>query len=127
MIDTQMSRALERFLDLNAFRHGLIASNLANVDTPSYSRQRANLIEGPVTTEGSLTFGTGVDFAGVTSLRDAILEIRIRQERQQQGAANAFVQSMSQAQVMFSDSSGDIGSTMAAFFSSLQSLSTDPA
>ncbi|HVO63025.1 MAG TPA: flagellar hook-associated protein FlgK, partial [Terriglobales bacterium] len=47
--------------------------------------------------------------------------------RQQQGAANAFVQSMSQAQVMFSDSSGDIGSTMAAFFSSLQSLSTDPA
>jgi flagellar hook-associated protein 1 len=120
-------RVLERFLDLNAFRHGLITSNLANVDTPAYSRQRANLIEGPVTTEGSLTFGTGVDLAEVTSIRDAILEIRIQQERQQQGAANAFVQSMSQAQVMFSDSSGDIGSKISAFFSSLQSLSTDPA
>ena len=34
MIDTLMSRALEHFLDVNAFRHGLIASNLANVDTP---------------------------------------------------------------------------------------------
>ena len=126
MIDTEMSRALEHFLDVNAFRHGLITSNLANVDTPGYSRQRAILMEGPVSQEGPLTFGTGVDFTGVTGLRDAILEIRIQQERQQQGSANAFVQSMSQAQVMFSGSSGDIGSKMSAFFSSLQSLSTDP-
>ena len=126
MIDTEMSRALEHFLDVNAFRHGLITSNLANVDTPGYSRQRANLMEGPVSLEGPLTFGTGVDFRGVSSLRDAILEIRIQQERQQQGAANAFVQSMSQAQVMFSDSNSDIGSKISAFFSSLQSLSTDP-
>ena len=42
MIDTQMSRALERFLDLNAFRHGLIASNLANVDTPSFKTRDMN-------------------------------------------------------------------------------------
>jgi flagellar hook-associated protein 1 FlgK len=122
-----MSRALEHFLDVNAFRHGLITSNMANVDTPGFSRQRSNLTEGLVTTEGQLTFGTGVDFTGVTSVRDAILEIRIQQERQQQGTANAFVQSMSQAQVMFSDSSGDIGSKISAFFSSLQSLSTDPS
>jgi flagellar hook-associated protein 1 FlgK len=127
MIDTLMSRALEHFLDVNAFRHGLITSNMANVDTPGFSRQRSNLTEGLVTTEGQLTFGTGVDFTGVTSVRDAILEIRIQQERQQQGTANAFVQSMSQAQVMFSDSSGDIGSKISAFFSSLQSLSTDPS
>ena len=125
MMDTEMSRALEHFLDLNAFRHGLITSNLANVDTPGYSRQRAVLAEGPVSLEGPLTFGTGVNFIGVTSLRDAILEIRIQQERQQLGSADAFVQSMSQAQVMFSDNSGDIASKMSAFFSSLQSLSTD--
>ncbi len=127
MIETEMSRVLERFLDVNVLRHSLIASNLANVDTPNYSRQRPILVEGPMTTEGSLTFGTGVDLAGVTSVRDAILEMRIQQERQQQGAENAFVQTMSQAQVMFSASSGDIGSKISAFFSSLQSLATDPA
>jgi flagellar basal-body rod protein FlgB len=36
MIDTPLIRGLERVLDLSAFRHQVIASNLANVDTPGY-------------------------------------------------------------------------------------------
>ena len=36
MIDTPLMRGLERALDQGAFRHQLIASNLANVDTPGY-------------------------------------------------------------------------------------------
>jgi len=36
MIDTALTEALSRFLDVNVFRHGLIASNLANIDTPGY-------------------------------------------------------------------------------------------
>ena len=36
MIDTPLIRGLERALDQGAFRHQLIASNLANVDTPGY-------------------------------------------------------------------------------------------
>ena len=36
MIDTPMIRGLARALDQGAFRHQLIASNLANVDTPGY-------------------------------------------------------------------------------------------
>jgi len=36
MIDTPLMRGLERVLDLSAFRQQLIASNLANVDTPGY-------------------------------------------------------------------------------------------
>lgn len=127
MIETMMSGVLEHFLDVNAFRHGLITSNLANIDTPGYTRQRPDLIEGPVSIEGSLTFGTGVDLGKVQSLRDSILEMRIQQERQQQGNFNGFVQSMSQLQVMFSPSSGDIGTRISQFFASLQSLSTDPA
>ncbi len=103
------------------------ANNVANANTPGYTRQRHNLIEGPISLEGSLTFGTGVDLSRVESLRDAILELRIQQERQQQSSVDTFVQSMSQLQVMFSSSGGDIGSRISQFFSSLQSLSTDPA
>jgi len=40
MIDTPLMRGLERVLDLSAFRHQVIAANLANVDTPGY-RTRA--------------------------------------------------------------------------------------
>lgn len=36
MIDTPLMRGLELALDQGAFRHQLIAGNLANVDTPGY-------------------------------------------------------------------------------------------
>ena len=36
MIETPLMRGLERVLDLSAFRHQVIAANLANVDTPGY-------------------------------------------------------------------------------------------
>jgi len=36
MIETPMIEALSRFLDVNVARHKLIASNLANIDTPGY-------------------------------------------------------------------------------------------
>jgi len=36
MIETPMMEALSRFLDVNVARHKLIASNLANIDTPGY-------------------------------------------------------------------------------------------
>ncbi len=36
MIETPMTEALGRFLDVSAARHKLIATNLANIDTPGY-------------------------------------------------------------------------------------------
>jgi flagellar basal-body rod protein FlgB len=36
MVDTPMTEALSRFLDVDVARHKLITSNLANVDTPGY-------------------------------------------------------------------------------------------
>jgi flagellar basal-body rod protein FlgB len=38
-IETPTLLRLERFLDLVAFRHELISSNLANIDTPGYRTQ----------------------------------------------------------------------------------------
>jgi len=36
MIDTAMTEALSRFLDVDVARYKLIASNLANIDTPGF-------------------------------------------------------------------------------------------
>jgi len=36
MIDTPLMRGLERVLNVSAYRHQVIASNLANIDTPGY-------------------------------------------------------------------------------------------
>jgi flagellar basal-body rod protein FlgB len=36
MIDTPLMLGMERVLDVSAYRHQVIASNLANIDTPGY-------------------------------------------------------------------------------------------
>lgn len=42
MIDTPMLEGLGRFLDVSVYRHSLIASNLANIDTPGYRTRDIN-------------------------------------------------------------------------------------
>lgn len=103
-------------------------NNVANANTPGYSRQRAILTENNPLVMGPLTFGTGVDLQQVQSVRDPILQLRIDQETQQQGSLNSSVTSLQQIEVMFNSASGsDIGAQLSNFFSSVQQLSTDPA
>ena len=101
-------------------------NNVANVNTPGYSRLQPVLVESNPIVVGSVTYGTGVSLQKLQSLRDPILQLRIQEETQQQGQLNASVTALQQAQVQFTTSSGDIGTEIANFFSSLSQLSTDP-
>lgn len=63
MIDTPLMRGLERVLDLSAFRHQVIATNLANVDTPGYRTRDLRPFAGEIEQamageESSLAFAT---------------------------------------------------------------------
>jgi flagellar hook-associated protein 1 FlgK len=101
-------------------------NNVANANTPGYSRLRPDLIESNPVVVGSVTYGQGVTLQKLESLRDPILQLRIQEETQQQGQLNTFVSALQQAQVQFTTSSSDIGSQISNFFSSLNQLSTDP-
>ena len=48
MIETPLMRGLARVLDQSAFRQQLIASNLANVDTPAYRTRDARPFAGEI-------------------------------------------------------------------------------
>jgi flagellar hook-associated protein 1 FlgK len=102
------------------------ANNVANLNTPGFSRRRPVIVSGDVLTAGPADFQSGVKLGKVESLRDPILELRIQEEYQQQGQLDAFVSGMSQLQVMFTSSDGDIGTRISDLFSSLGQLSTDP-
>ncbi|HUN60840.1 MAG TPA: flagellar hook-associated protein FlgK [Candidatus Sulfotelmatobacter sp.] len=103
-------------------------NNIANVDTPGYSRQVANLEESPTIQEGDLTYGTGVQLASVTSLRDAVLDVRTNQETAQQGQLNAFIGAGQQVQALFNETSGTgLQSSLTAFFNSFSDLASDPS
>ncbi len=102
-------------------------NNVANANTPGYSRQQVVFSENPPIVMASLTYGTGVSLLDPHSVRDPILEVRIQQETQQQGENDAVVGAMQQIQVMFDDTSGgDIGTQISKFFGAVSQLSTDP-
>jgi flagellar hook-associated protein 1 FlgK len=103
------------------------ANNVANVNTPGYSRQTPQLAAGDPIVSGNLTLGTGVVLQGIESLRDPILELQLSQEMQDQGRLNTALNALQQMQVPFSSTTGDIGSSISSFFDSLNQLSTDPS
>jgi len=103
------------------------SNNIANVNTPGYSRQRANLAENSPVEIGGINYGTGVQLQDVTSLRDSILDLRVNQETQQQGQLNAFISGGQQIQTLFNETAGTgLQAPISAFFNSFQQLSVNP-
>jgi flagellar hook-associated protein 1 len=113
---------------LNADQGAMEATtnNVANVNTPGYSREVPDLVASDPIVEPPLTFGTGVTLQSIQSIRDPILENQIQQETQTQGQLNALVSALSQAQVSFTSNSGDIGTAISNFFDSVNQLATSP-
>ncbi len=102
-------------------------NNIANLNTPGYTRERPLLEEADPVIQNGMALGNGVDLKGIQSLRDSILELQIGDETQQQGKSQALVNAMSQVQTLFPDDTTGIGQQISNFFQSLNSLSTDPS
>jgi flagellar hook-associated protein 1 FlgK len=103
------------------------SNNIANVNTPGYSRQVAQLEEAPTISFGELQFGTGVNLAGVQGIRDNVLQLRLNQEAQTQGQLNTFVAGMNQVQSVFNEPAGSgLQSLLSNFYDSFQQLAADP-
>src|SRR3981189_1040033 len=102
------------------------ANNVANANTPGYSRQRTVFTPGDPVVLGKLSIGTGVLIQKLESLRDPILELRLNQETENQGQLDATLGALQQIQVGFTGTDSGIGDAITKFFDSLQQLSTDP-
>lgn len=114
---------------LEAQQAGMEAAtnNIANLNTPGYTRQRPLLEEADPVMQNGMALGNGVQLKGIQSLRDSILELQIGNETQQQGKSQALVNAMSQVQTLFPDDTSGIGQQLSNFFASLNSLSTNPS
>jgi flagellar hook-associated protein 1 FlgK len=102
-------------------------NNIANANTPDYSRQVPVLAENEPTTDGSLQYGNGVELEKYQSVRNQLLDLRIQEETSQQFSADAQTSATQQIQPLFTTSAQDIGTQMSAFFTSISQLSADPA
>jgi flagellar hook-associated protein 1 FlgK len=101
--------------------------NIANVNTPGYSRQRVNL-ESKVINSAQGSIGAGVIDKGVVRMYDQFLNAHIQEEIQQKGRWHAENQSMQQTEIIFDEASGDgLSQHMSQFWDSWQDLTLNPS
>jgi flagellar hook-associated protein 1 len=102
------------------------SNNVANANTPGYSREVPVVTTGDPINEGPLSFGTGVVLQKIESLRDPILLIQVNQATQQNSSLNASLTQLQQIQSQFASSTSGIGADISNFFNALQQLAPDP-
>lgn len=102
-------------------------NNVANVNTPGYSREEPVLAASDPIVVEPLTLGTGVTLQNIESIQDPILESQIAQQTQSENQYSTLTSALEQAQVNFTTTTGDIGTAISNFFNSINQLSTTPS
>jgi len=125
-LDATLSVALSA-LSVSQQEMETTSNNVANANTPGYSREVPVTSAGDPVEIGSLSVGTGVVLQKIESLRDPMLQIQINQTTQQNSSLNASLTQLQQIQTQFASASSGIGADISNFFKSLQQLSPDPS
>ena len=107
---------------------GVVGNNIANVNTPGYTRQVPDLESDPssVTAQGVLV-GTGVHVAAVRQVLDPLLEKRLlgaETERRQQGAVRDQLSAL--ASVLNELDQPSLGDAVDGFFAAADALARNP-
>lgn len=111
----------------------ITANNVANQNTPGYTRQVANWQSVDLVTINGVSYGGGVSVSAV-SQRDRILEQRVQQQTQVQARSGALQAALQQLDSIFSLSASGasagstaLGSVLDSFFNSLSTLEGNPS
>jgi flagellar hook-associated protein 1 FlgK len=133
-IATPLSGELAQYLDLSSAELKLTAQNMANVNTPGYTRKVAVFDENvPVSIDG-LTYGTGASVTEIQSQRHRVLEQSVDQQTQAQQATATRLTALQNVEGVFSSetatsttANGGISSSLSGFFTAVTSLQGNPS
>jgi len=103
------------------------SNNIANANTPGYTREVAQFSENQESLTGGVVSGGGVSLESIQSVRDELLNLQIQQQTSLQGSADTQSSILQQLQTSFSSNGTDIGSALSSFSSSLAELSANPS
>jgi flagellar hook-associated protein 1 len=113
----------------------VVSNNVANQNTPGYTRQVVNWESRDSVTIGAYTVGEGVS-VGATGIsqRDRVLEQRLQQQTQTQAQSQSLAAALGEIEQVFglsatssSASSTALGSAMDSFSNALSSLTANPS
>lgn len=101
--------------------------NIANVNTPGYSRQRVLMENGPATTHNVFPLGNGVHVAMVQRIYDSVVTKQINDGNSSLGNSESKMQSLQQLEPYFNELTGNsLGDAIQQFSDSWQALSNNP-
>ena len=106
----------------------VVNENVANVNTPGYSRKRIIFAPGPYDQRPFGMLGTGAQIERVESIRDYFLESRIGQEYQAKGFYEGQEFGVSQLETIVGSSDGSgIPDQLSKFFDAFLELASEPS
>jgi flagellar hook-associated protein 1 len=108
--------------------------NIANANTPGYSRQRVNFVQTESYPPASMNrpqipgqMGTGVEAGSIERVRDSFLDLQYRGENNKLGYWEARADALKKMEdIMNEPSDNGLSKTMDQFWQALQDLSTNP-
>jgi len=123
-----------RALRVNQNLLDVVGHNVANVNTPGYSRQSAEVVATPPDTAfdtGNSNFaaqiGTGVDIASITRIRDEFIEQRLEEATGDQSRYGALNDALQRVQDTFNELSTDgISKQITATFNAFHEVARSP-
>ncbi len=114
-------------LNVNSLGLSIAGQNIANVNTPGYSRQRINIAPAEAQTSGTLEVGRGALVKDVQRIYDNFAEARLADASSENGQADARAEQLNQVQELFNEIGQDgISKFMSDFFNSFNGVAADP-
>jgi len=105
----------------------VVSENIANVNTPGYSRQRVVLESAPPSTANGFPLGTGVRIASVERYYDTLLQRQLVNAGTTTGYDTKKSEVLQQIEPIFNEVAQDgLGAAITDFFNSWQDLSLNP-
>ncbi len=104
-----------------------IGHNIANANTPGYTRQRVEIGNDPPISLGGLLLGSGVSASNVQRSVDSLLNRRILTQVTVSGRLESQLVGMTEIEGLLGELDGQgVGGLMDSFFTSISELSTNP-
>jgi flagellar hook-associated protein 1 FlgK len=106
----------------------LAGHNIANANTPGYTRQTANLATSlPLQVAPGMLLGTGVNVASYQRIRDGFLDVQLRAQTMLQGAAEAKQSGLGQVESVLNEPSDTgISSLLGKYWAAWQNVANAP-
>ncbi len=102
--------------------------NIANVNTPGYSKQTVNLEPGRTNLVNGFPVGSGVQVASISRVYDDFLQQQLVSANSSNGGYNTQQTALQRVQQLFNEfSTGGLGTDLNSFFNAWQDLANNPS